>query len=83
MDTVTIADGIPQNPKYVVDFDFKLYGKMFVLVKKDLNNWLKNLKQTIMEFNHNLFVEHQDELILLVILIEIFLYFNKNSIFKR
>lgn len=22
MDTVTIADGIPQNPKYVVDFDF-------------------------------------------------------------
>jgi len=63
MDTVTITDGIPQNSKYVVDFDFGLDEKIFILVKKDLNNWLKNLKQIIMEFNRNLFVEPQDELI--------------------
>ena len=37
------------------------------LVKKDLNNWLKNLKKIIVEFNHSFFVEHPDELILLVI----------------
>jgi len=63
MDTVTITDGIPQNSKYVVDFDFGLDEKIFILVKKDLNNWLRNLKQIIMEFNRNLFVEHQEELI--------------------
>jgi hypothetical protein len=63
MDTVTITDGIPQNSKYVVDFDFGLDEKIFILVKKDLNNWLRNLKQIIMEFNRNLFVELQDELI--------------------
>jgi len=44
MDTVSIADGIPQNSKYVLEFNDEFYDDSLVLVKIDLNDWWKNFK---------------------------------------
>lgn len=61
MGDISITDGIPQNSKYVT-FERRTIDEFgFVLVKKDSNVWSRNLTRIIKEFNHNLFVEHQDE----------------------
>jgi hypothetical protein len=45
MDTVTIADGIPQNPKYVSDFDFELFTVVFYYSEERFKKLVEKFKE--------------------------------------